>query len=210
MSRKKKKGMSPAAALGLLVVAAGVAGWRLFPGSSSTGGGAVADAIVIDPEAEGAADPVAVAHAVGIDLLEKHGSWAGASVRVAFSVLPGAAPQAAAPAGEIAHVVTYWEGEDPPSLRLGVVMLSPVSQRAVLGGQVVGKGDVVQGATVTDIRPGVVTVQWNKRTLTFDLDDANPREFRAEAERRRKLQAEGAQDDAVGSTSDSNDQEKGS
>jgi len=207
MTRRKKKGMPPLLAFGMLAVGVGFVGWRLLPGSPA-GGGDSSQPIVTDPDM-GEGEAVASVVAAATDLNEKFGSWSSNPVRLAFSILAEAAPPAAAPAGEVSRPVS-WDGDDPPSLRLGVVMLSPGAQRAVLDGRVVGRGDVVKGAVVTDIRNGTVVVRWRARTLTYDLEDANPREFRAEAARRSKLQAERAEDGATGTTSDTHKQEKGS
>jgi hypothetical protein len=126
------------------------------------------------------------ADAPWIDLLAVHGSWSSAGpVRLAFDALPGEAMSAAAPAGEMRPVsIQRWIGDDPPMLELGVVLVSEKARRAVVGGQVVGVGDVVGQARVIKIERGAVTLWWRGRALTYVLDGKAPLEFRAEQERR--------------------------
>lgn len=115
------------------------------------------------------------------DLLAVHGSHDGdGDVRTVFAALPDAGLVAAAPAGEMAPTRDRWVGADPPELRLGVVMVSARSRRAVLGGEVVGVGESIGGGRVLSIEPGVVRLSWQSRVLTYDLDGPVPREFRAE------------------------------
>lgn len=114
------------------------------------------------------------------DLLAVHGSFAaGADVRSSFGMIVDAT-NGAAPAGEAAA----WVGDDPPRLRLGVVMVSGTARRAVFGGRLVGVGDVVGDAIVTGIDVGVVTTDWRGRVLHYELGGDAPREFRGELARR--------------------------
>ena len=63
-------------------------------------------------------------------------------------------------------------------------MLLVKPSRAVLGGQIVGIGDAVATGKVVAIEAGTVVLRWQDKNLTYDLDDAQPREFRAEHLRR--------------------------
>ena len=141
------------------------------------------------------------------DLLIEHGSYDGASQeRQAFSVMSNAAV-GAAPGGEAAG---RWIGAAPPLLRLGVVMVSEKSRRAVLGGVVVGVGDLISGGNVLAIEPGTVRLGWQQRQLTYDLENEVPREFRTEHARRRRERQEASDLDegnaATGSASSNGDQ----
>ncbi|MGB3968308.1 MAG: hypothetical protein WBO45_16350, partial [Planctomycetota bacterium] len=82
-----------------------------------------------------------------------------------------------------------WVGDDPPRLRVGVVMVGTGAQRAVFGGRVVGIGDDFNGGRVSAIEPGVVTFEWNGRKLHYELAGELPREFQAEVARRATEQA---------------------
>ena len=187
---KQKKGMNPVVAVLFLVVSGGVAARQLL-GPAGLGdalpslvGGGGADAMPLGSEETGgekAAEPVQ-----WTDLLAVHGSFDRTkAVRVAFSTLAEASAVAAAPGGETMSVdATRWRGDDPPALRLGVVMISAGSRRAVLGGQIVGIGDAVATGKVVAIEAGTVVLRWQDKNLTYDLDDAQPREFRAEHLRR--------------------------
>jgi hypothetical protein len=193
--KKRKKGMHPAVAVGLFLVCAGVAayqflGMRTAPPTAAAGGDTpVADEVQDAP----GGDPVAV---VWSDLLAKHGSFAkDSNVQLAFVVAEEAA---AAPAGEVtATRGSGWLGLDPPSLKLGVVMLAGAARRAVLGGKVVGVGDTVVDGEVSAIEPGKVVLAWRSRTLTYQLDSDVPVEFRAEAARR-EAERQAAQQAASG------------
>lgn len=187
---KQKKGMNPVVAVLFLVVSGGVAARQLLGPTGLGGalpslvGGSAADAMPLGSEAtegEKAAEPVQ-----WTDLLAVHGSFDRSKpVRVAFSTLAEVSAVAAAPGGETMAVdATRWRGDDPPSLRLGVVMISAGSRRAVLGGQIVGIGDAVATGKVVAIEAGTVVLRWQDKNLTYDLDDAQPREFRAEYLRR--------------------------
>lgn len=189
MSRRRKKKLHPAFAVVMLLAGVFVAG-RAF--ISLSGGAARAPAgdveIVEVPETDsgsGARDEVAAIE--WQDLLARHGSFDGTTpVRVAFSVLEEVRQSMPAPGGETAGGTTYWEGPDPPELRLGVVMISARSRRAVLGGSVIGIGEEIAGVVVQRIARDRVVTLWDSRVLTYDLENGWPREFRAELERRRR------------------------
>ena len=188
-TKKGKKGMHPAVAVGLFVVCGGIAakqflGMGAAPPPASVAGGD--EAVAVDEgQAAQEREPVAVDWQ---DLLAKHGSFArDSNVQLAFVVVEDAVAAAplAAPAAEVeTPSADTWRGADPPALRLGVVMLSGASRRAVLGGRVVGIGDAVGDAKVRAIEPGKVVVAWGSRTLTYQLDSDVAVEFRAEAARR--------------------------
>lgn len=186
--RKQKKGIHPAVAAALLLLGVLVAGRQMF-GTSWLGdsGEKVNQASANEaalPEAQGGDGHVEDApHSR--DLLVVHGSFdRSRAVRVAFR-LPVDTSVAAAPAAETSPLESgRWIGEDPPALQLGVVMVSESARRAVLGGRVVGVGDEVGSSRVVSIERGVVVVWWNGRNLTYDLEDVQPREFRAELARR--------------------------
>lgn len=193
MSRRKqvkKKGINPAVALLLLL---GSVGFTVRSLMSTLGGETAvqiadliglgeADDLMLDEE-ESQAGPGAI---VWTDLLSAYGSFdTTQEVRLAFSVMVNSAAVAAAPAGEMSlQSGQRWVGEDPPSLRLGVVMVSDQSRRAVLAGSVVGIGDAVAGGEVVAIESGTLRLRWQQRELTYDLDSEVPREFRAESHRR--------------------------
>lgn len=119
------------------------------------------------------------------DLLAEFGSYDRQTpVRPAFCSFVGAESELAMPAGETVAAAIGWVGADPPELRLGVVMVSRDARRAVLGGQVVGVGDEVGGVRIRGIDDDHVVGTWGARTLTYDLLDGWPREFRPELERR--------------------------
>jgi|JI9StandDraft_2_1071091.scaffolds.fasta_scaffold09322_2 hypothetical protein len=196
MSRrhKKKKGVSPMLAIGLLVAAVAVAGRTLLGGGADSGltpatAGTDFDPAAADPEAAGTvAEDAAVRWS---DLLAVHGSFrSGREVRLAFSAFEYTSFWAA-PAGESGASYGRWTGEDPPLLKLGVVMISAASRRAVLGGRVVGVGDELDSMRVLQIEPGVVYVQWSGRRLTYDLDSDAPREFRGELAQRQSENKDG-------------------
>jgi len=179
----KRRGMHPAVAGCGLLVSAVFAGWSLLglrgptPGSS---GGAPAS----HPADVGApADAVATA-AASRDLLPEHGSYEGGDVRLAFAAAEQVEPPPA-PAAEVdAPAGDSWRGLAPPQLRLGVVLVGTTSRRAVIEGALVGVGDRVQGGEVVAIDAGMVVLQHGDRRLTYDFQDAWPREYRAEAARR--------------------------
>jgi len=189
MSRrsKKKKGVNPMLAVGLFAAAVAIAGRTLLGGATETHGGAPQASTDFDPAS---ADPSAIDAAAAdaapafVDLLAVHGSFRrGGEVRLAFSAFEYPSFWAA-PGGESGAIYGRWSGEDPPLLKLGVVMISAESRRAVLGGRVVGVGDEFDGVRVLQIEKGVVTVQWSDRRLTYDLDAEAPREFRGELAQR--------------------------
>lgn len=186
-SKQKKKGMHPAAAAVLFLVSAGVAMRQFFPSHMNEGLAAIGDALTgdADPDAEGeTTDGEAVDAIAWKDLLAVHGSYDRAhEVRLAFVQIPDLPPPT--PTGETRpRPATKWDGQDPPQLALGVVMVSDQARRAVLGGNVVGVGDAVAGGTVSSIERGKVVVTWQGKTLTYDLQDDAPVEFRPERDRR--------------------------
>lgn len=184
MSRKKKnRRTSPAAAAVLLVVCGGVA---LFSLRGQLGGVAAVDngpagAFVDDPAVEDVGDDTM---APGVDLLLQYGSWSGKDpVRMVFASLATSQP-AAAPAGETARLASPWVGADPPTMHLGVLMVGDTVRRAVVDGRVVGLGDKIGRAMIVAIERDTMTATWGGKRLTYDLDDDQPREFRAELKRR--------------------------
>ncbi|MCB9878164.1 MAG: hypothetical protein H6835_11235 [Planctomycetes bacterium] len=183
--RAKKKGVHPLVAVAMLIGCAGYSAWSLF-GSSGPGATQVlSDLIGMDAPDPSADESESTEEVVWRDLLAVHGSYDdGVPVRMAFAALVEAAPAAAAPAGEVESAVR-WRGQDPPQLRVGVVMVSEQSRRAVLDGRVVGIGDHIAEGMVVGIDPGVVRLRWQQRELTYDLDGTAPREFRAELAMRR-------------------------
>lgn len=187
MSRRgKRKGLSPAIALGMLAACGGVAGWSVlqtFGGRAQTPDIGAPAAPELEPEDDGGA--VADEGPLGVDLLAVHGSWERSrSVRMAFASLVdiGVAPAPMAETGGPTGV--RWVGPDPPVLHLGVVMIGDAVRRAVIDGAVVGIGDVVGRTTVVAIERDAVVVAWGTRRLTYDLEGDQPREFRAELQRR--------------------------
>lgn len=188
MSRKRKGkgrrgGISPAAAVGMLVVCSGVAFYSLrdqfgtAPMSLDNAVGALLDGADVDAGAAAEEEP-------GVDLLARHGSWdAKVPVRMAFANIAEAAV-AAAPAGETAMPGRQWIGADPPTMRLGVLMVGEAARRAVVDGRVVGLGDKIGKALIVAIERDVLVATWGGKRLTYDLEDSHPREFRAELKRR--------------------------
>lgn len=185
--RKKKKGVHPVVALGLFVAASAVAGRAMLGGGADHGPDPSAVGLDADPlaDTEEVGGDAADASVAWADLLAVHGSFrAGREVRLAFSAFEYPSFWAA-PGGESGASYGRWTGEDPPLLKLGVVMISAASRRAVLGGRVVGVGDEFDAVRVLQIERGVVQVQWSGRRLTYDLDSDAPREFRGELAQRR-------------------------
>lgn len=181
MSRAtQRKRKSPVVAL-LLFVACGAIAARSLLGTLNPADQPSADPLAgLDPQQEAPIDESNAGKIVWHDLLAIHGSFAaGSDVRRSFGVVVDATT-GAAPAGEAAA----WVGDDPPRLRLGVVMVSSNARRAVLGGRLVGVGDVVGDAIVARIETGVVTLDWRGRALHYELDGDAPREFRGELARR--------------------------
>ncbi len=200
MSKKQRKGVPPVVAVLMLVVGGAVAGNALLDLGSSPA------PVPFDPmgddfdDEDGLNDVLAGADAANWeDLLARHGSYAiGMPVRMAVTEL---ALQAIAPTplAETGGPSVGWRGTEPPQLQLGVVMLSDRADRAVLGGQVVGTGEEIQGFAVERIERGAVVGIWRGRVLTYDFENAWPREFRSELERRRaaELAASAAAADVV-------------
>lgn len=184
---RKKKGVNPMLALVLFVAAVAVGGRTLLGGGTEASPPPATADVDFDPTTAGPGADGAVAEETAVkwsDLLAVHGSFRpGREVRLAFSAFEYTSFWAA-PGGESGAVYGRWTGEDPPLLKLGVVMISAASRRAVLGGRVVGVGDEFDAVRVLQIEPGVVTVQWSGRRLTYDLDSDAPREFRGELAQR--------------------------
>ncbi len=186
MTRKRqRKGVTPGAALGLLVVCAGVAVFSLKGQFGGGGGSATTGETMVEDAEVDVGDAPADATAPGVDLLLRHGSWnADQSVRMAF-VSAVEAAVAAAPNGETApSAASRWVGADPPSMHLGVLMVGDAVRRAVVDGRVVGVGDTVGRSLIVAIERDTVTTTWGGKRLTYDLDGDQPREFRAELKRR--------------------------
>jgi hypothetical protein len=194
MKRKQKKRTNPVFAVLLLLGSAGVAAKTLL-GTSVTAvvGSMVGNASDENPVETSAESATKDGTESWQDLLAIHGSMRkDATVRLAFSAFEYPSFWAA-PGGESQAGASRWVGEDPPLLRLGVVLVSAASRRCVLGGRVVGIGDEIATGTVVSIEPGVVVVTWQGRPLTYDLQAAAPREFRSElAQRATETTDEGA------------------
>jgi hypothetical protein len=190
--KRKKKGIPPAFAILFFVVSAGVAGYAMLGqlnprvGVTTSAGEVVGE--LPDPQAGSSGTMIGEPWP---DLLAEYGSYDKATaVRAAFSSFAGAEFESAAPLVEGAASSTGWVGADPPELKLGVVMVSGDARRAVLGGQVVGIGEEVQGVRLRGIRRDHVVGIWGARRLTYDLVDGWPREFRPERARRAALALE--------------------
>lgn len=181
--KNKKKGMHPGVALLILGGTAAFVVPKLMGDDASSG---IASLIGLDQGEDREIDEAAEAAAVvWVDLLAEHGSYdRQSSVRLAFAAAAESSLIPAAPGGEIAPDGERWTGSDPPLMRLGVVMVSEKSRRAVLGGSVVGVGDAVGGGQVISIEAGRLRLRWQERVLTYGLDDEVPQEFRAESKRR--------------------------
>jgi len=211
VKKAKKKGLNPIVAVLFLVISGGIAARQMI-GIGGLGAslpqlvGGDADLLSMPPDEDATADGAPADQVQWHDLLAVHGSFdRKAPVRMAFSVLADSASTAAAPGGEMQRVEAgRWIGEDPPTLQLGVVMLSESSRRAVLGGRVVGIGDAIAEGRITAIERGTVSLKWGGRTLTYDLDGPLPREFRAEQQRR-----SGSNQDQTSVTESKANQEKG-
>ncbi|MBL8731237.1 MAG: hypothetical protein JNN13_02580 [Planctomycetes bacterium] len=196
MKRKAKKGMHPGVAVLMLLGCGGIAAKSLFGSAAEVVDAGASPANEVVAPVEGADVEVPGAGS-GRDLLLEFGSYEkGGLVNCAFRVLADVAP--AVPAGETQAYGgdREWEGDDPPQLHIGVLMVSDKSRRAVVAGRVVGIGDEVAGGVVTAITNSSVITQWNGRRLTYDLDSDVPREFRSELARR--LERERADDPEAG------------
>lgn len=193
-ARRAKKGMSPKTALLLLLGCAAFAFWSWTSAfgtdrSDYTQGEQFAPDWIDDDE-----EP-AIEAVTWCDLLELHGSYDGkVPIRMAFTPMTEVAQNLAAPLVET-DLAARWRGQDPPLLRIGVVMVSDAARRAVLDGQVVGLGDHIAEGVIVGIEPGLVRLRWQRRELTYDLDGTAPREFRAEqAMRSAEAAAAGGED----------------
>lgn len=175
--RARKKGVQPLVAVGMLLATGSFAAWSLgglFGPPAAPGIGRVFVADEAD-ETAAAADTAPRWQ----DLLAVYGSYDGSAVvRMAFAMRVDAAASPA-PLGE-SDAAMRWRGNDPPMLRLGVVMVSEAARRAVLDGRVVGVGDQIAGGEIIGIEAGLVQMRWQSKVLTYDLDGVVPREFRAE------------------------------
>lgn len=200
--RRRKKGLHPLVAFALLAGSAAFAFLTL--------GGGTATAMLDDPgwyDDEDEFDEPGDSGAEEVrwnDLLAVHGSL-GEDVAVmhAFADAPQVQLLGAVPLGETAPGAgRRWRGGDPPALRLGVVMVSLGSRRAVVDGRVLGIGDTIADAEVVAIERDLLRLRWRGRELTYDLEDEVPREFRAERDRRAALQAAADTNDEQGSEED--------
>lgn len=180
-SRGRLVAACAALAVGAIVCAAGLA--STFGGAptavhrqAATGAGpAVERGPAADgPEADGPA-------AVG-DLLAACGSYGGEGPVPHVFAPPGpaASPARTVRGGRSEAGAGLWEGPDPPPLRVGFVLVADGVARAVVDGRVVGVGDRVAGGAVVAIARDHVQVRGAERTLTYDLTDPWPREFRTE------------------------------
>lgn len=187
MKKVERRGLNPVVAVLFLLVSGGIAANQLLGGGLSVGGlglvatGPADEELALDGEQAQSSGALR-----WTDLLAVHGSYGrDAPVRMAFAVLENPAARPATPIGETrAGSDGRWVGEDPPSLRLGVVMVSAGSRRAVVDGHVVGVGDELAGGKVAAIERGRLVLAWGGRTLTYDLDAPQPLEFREELARR--------------------------
>lgn len=194
---KKRKGLSPAVAVLLLVVCGGGAWWSLsgsLSGPAADGGDAIATGDGdFDAEPEATEEGEGEANKPGRDLLAEFGSYErGKPVRMAFASLLDIAIQAAPAVETNASPGARWIGADPPTMQVGVVMVGESVRRAVVNGVVVGVGDNVGRSTVVGIERDAIHVVWGSRRLTYDLDNEYPREFRSEVQRRGAAQADAA------------------
>ncbi len=192
MKRKAKKGMHPGVAAGIFLVAASFAGMQVMSvmrgpaKAGASGGGAL-----FTPGASGSDSSNS---AIWVDLLAKYGSYEpGTEVALVFG-RPKEAPRAA-PIVESKPDPDAWIGSEPPQLTLGVVMVSDDASRVVIDGAVLGVDDHVRGARIIGIQRGLVTVEWEGKHLSYDLEDAWPREYRTSmarmAAKRRAAELEG-------------------
>ena len=175
MSAATRRGRVPAwlAVVGLLVSAA-----IALQSMGAFGGWQVATVVLPYVGDDGTDDATGPASQ---DLLAVHGSFDPASdVCFAFAVPVEGLP--AAPAGEtVSANPRGWTGEDPPRLRMGVVMIGADTRRVVVDGSVLGLGDTLGQAEIVAIDAGHMRLRWRGRMLTYDLGGEWPLEFRAEA-----------------------------
>lgn len=183
----KKKGIHPGIAVLLLLGSVAFVTPKLMGSLSDNAASGIASLIGLDEEDDPELDELSEAEEVAwVDLIAMFGSVdRQPTVRMAFAAAPDINLTPSAPGGEMAPDGERWIGDDPPLMRLGVIMVSEKSRRAVLGGSVVGVGDAINGGEVVAIDPGELRMRWQQRVLTYDLDSEVPREFRAESARRR-------------------------
>lgn len=181
---KKKNGMRPGFAVLLFLGSVAFVVPQLR--DSLADPGAIASFMGLDEGEDPELDDLTETQEVAwLDLIAEFGSLQGKpNVRMAFAAAPDVDLTPSAPGGEMAPEGEGWIGDDPPLLRLGVIMVSEKSRRAVLGGSVVGIGDMVGGGEVVAIEQGRLHLRWQQRVLTYGLDSEVPREFRAENARR--------------------------
>jgi hypothetical protein len=186
-----KKPQRRGPAILLLLACTSMAAYRLreYWLDGSLAGIASAGGLVEDPSAAEMPESQAPALEVGeqwVDLLAKHGSCdEGQVVPSVFRYHPATVAADPTPAGELsASLQADWRDGDPPQVRIGVVLISEACRRAVIDNQVLGIGDVVAGGKVHRIDRGTVQILWHRRTLTYELGEGYPVEFRSEMARR--------------------------
>jgi hypothetical protein len=192
---KKRKGIPPVFAAVALIGSAGYLAqsiWSLYAKDVYTGPGTVER--VSEAEETPEASKAIADHEVG-DLLKAFGSYdENEPIRWAFNDVGTASDASPAPTGEVAPVSQpIWLGDDPPSLRLSLVMVSAGSRQAVLGNDLVGVGEECSGGTVVSIEPGVVVLRWRQMDLTYELNRDIAVEFRDEWSRRQLGKTESSQ-----------------
>lgn len=140
-----------------------------------------------EPLDEEAGADVADASGPGRDLVAEFGVYDGSDpVPACFAALPEAAAVLvpAAPSGETAGDAAKWTGDPPPQLVVGVIFVGERSRRAVVGGRVVGIGELLGEARIESIERKGLLVVWRNRLLTYDMQSPFPREYRATAQQR--------------------------
>ena len=206
--KKKKKGMHPAVAVVALLGSVGYLSMSisdLYSDDVPTGAARVTNVGVQpaeEPPPEASQSPETdVEHQLG-DLLEAFGSYdAEEPVRWAFFDLDYSKEVGAAPMGEVVEIRRpIWLGDDPPALRLSMVMVREGSRQAILCGDLVGVGETCGSVTVVSIEPGVVVLRWQKMDLTYEIGREIPVEFlnewtRRQLDRRESLEGEAEEGD---------------
>lgn len=183
--REKRLTQQPWFAAVLLGAGLWVASASLF-GSSASPPGIDTPPAWEEPLDEAAGADVADASGPGRDLVAEFGVYDGSDpVPECFAALPEAAATVllpAAPSGETAGDATQWTGDPPPQLVVGVIFVGERSRRAVVGGRVVGIGEVLGEARIESIERKGLLVVWRNRLLTYDMQSPFPREYRARAQ----------------------------